>query len=338
LTILSRRPAWAEASRELSMIWRRVMLALSSANGLPPPVLDRAGRIARGLQAEVEMFLSLYEPDIVQVLESPELIEERIAARVEEHHRRLERLADQLRDQGLKVRASVGWDYPVYEGVIRQVMRHRPDVLIVPALRTGEVTPRTLAYRDARLIEACPCPLLLLKTREVYSTGSVVAAIDPLHAHETPAMLDEAIIGAARTVAHALADAPVHVYHAVIPLPQFAGAGVPGTLPPSAQQAARLATAQTRIREMAFRHGIGEENVRVEFGEVEMSLPAFAREQRAQVVAMGAVSRSFRERALFGHTAEKVLDALECDVLVVKPEGFRTPVTAERAPAVPRPT
>jgi universal stress protein E len=206
--------AWRRGSMML-MFWRQVMLALPSADVVPALVLDRVGRIARGLQAQVELFLSLYEPDIVQPLESRELLEGRIAARVEEEHRRLERFADQLRDQGLKVRVSVRWDYPMFEGVIRQVLRHRPELLIVPAIRTSDVTPRTLVYREARLIEACPCPLLLLKTPEVYSTGSVVAAVDPLHAYEMPQELDEAIIGAARTVAYALADVPVHIYHAV---------------------------------------------------------------------------------------------------------------------------
>jgi universal stress protein E len=320
------------------MIWRRVMLALSSADVVPAPVLDRAGRIARGLRAEIEMFLSLYEPDVAQAVDSRELLEERIAARVEEQHRRLERLADQLRDQGLKVRTSVRWDYPVYEGVIRQVLRHHPDMLIVCAIPTSEMTPRTLAYREARLIEACPCPLLLLKTREVYPTGGVIAAVDPLHSHETPQELDEAIISAARTAADALADAPVHIYHAVTPSLQFGAVEIPGESPLSARQAARLADAQTRLRELAFRHGIRAENAHVEFGHVETSLPAFAREQRAQLVVMGAVSRSFPERALFGHTADKVLDALACDVLVVKPERFRSPVSEEHAPAAPRPT
>jgi universal stress protein E len=320
------------------MIWRHVMLALSSADVVPVPVLDRAGRIARGLHAEIEMFLCLYEPDILQMLETRELIEERIAARVDEQHRRLERAADQLRDQGLKVRVSVRWDYPVYEGVIRQVLRHRPDVLIAPAIRMSEVTPRTLAYRDARLIETCPCPLLLLKTREVYPTGSVVAAVDPLHAYATPQELDERIVNAATTIANALADAPVHIYHAVTPSLQPGAAEDLSAPRPSAQRLGRLAAAQTRIREMASRHGIRDENVRVEFGQVETSLPAYARERRAQVVVTGALSRSFPERSLFGHTAEKVLDALECDVLVVKAEGFRSPVSAEHAPAVPRPT
>jgi universal stress protein E len=306
------------------------MLSPWDADFVPASVLDRAGRIARGLQAEIELFLSLYEPDLVQAIESRGLIEERIAARVDEQQRQLERVADQLRQQGIRVRPSVRWDYPAYEGVIRQVLRHHPDMLITPAVRTGDVTPRALSYRDARLIEACPCPLLLLKTPEVYSTGSIVAAVDPLHAFETPPMLDESIISAAKTIASALADAPVHVYHAVSP--------PPGMSPPATQQAARLTAAHERMREMALRHDIPGECVHVEFGRLETSLPGFVRGRRAQVVVTGAVSRSFPERALVGHTAEKVLDALQCDVLVVKPDGFRSPVSAEHAPAVPRPT
>lgn len=51
------------------MFWRYVMLAPQSADIVPAPMLDRAGRIARGLQANVEMFLSLYQPDNVQPLD-----------------------------------------------------------------------------------------------------------------------------------------------------------------------------------------------------------------------------------------------------------------------------
>jgi len=43
-------------------------------------------------------------------------------------------------------------------------------------------------------------------------------------------------------------------------------------------------------------------------------------------VVMGAVSRSAVARLFIGHTAERVIDELECDVLVVKPRRFRTRV------------
>jgi universal stress protein E len=38
------------------------------------------------------------------------------------------------------------------------------------------------------------------------------------------------------------------------------------------------------------------------------------------------VARSGLQRVFVGHTAERVLDALDCDVLVVKPPGFHTPL------------
>jgi universal stress protein E len=316
------------------MIWRHLMLAVPDVDFVPEHALDRVGRIARGLGAQIELFNSVYEPEIARTPATREQLEGHISERVGERHRRLERHGDTLRDQGLKVRASVRWDYPFDEAVVRQVLRHRPDLLILPASHAGAATPRVPVYREARLIETCPCPLLLLRTANVYSTGSVVAAVDPLHAFEIPAELDEAIIGAAKTVAYALGDADVRVFHAVSALPAAAGAARAGRPPVSAQQEARLAVAEARVREIAFRHSTAGDDVRVELGAVETLLPSFAREVRAQIVVMGAVSRSYPERAYFGHTAEKVLGALACDVLVIRPRGFRSPVSAEPAPAV----
>ncbi len=307
------------------MIWRRVMLAVPSVDSVPTNVLDRAGRIARGLQAEVELFHCVYEPDLVQPKLHGQPVDTVIATEVEDRHRRLERLADELREQGLKVRSSVRWDFPMYEGIVRQALRHKSDLLIVPAVRTSGLAQRTLTYREARLIESCPCPLLLLKAPLVYSEGSVVAAVDPRHAHGKPEDLDEVIIGAAGTVSRALADMPVHLYHAV------AMSG------PPAEQSSQRSAVEAHVREMGSRHDIPGARVRVESGAVEKTLPVYAREVRADVIVMGAVSRTFPERALFGHTAEKILDEVGCDVLVVKPRGFQCPVSPEASPAAPRP-
>ena len=41
---------------------------------------------------------------------------------------------------------------------------------------------------------------------------------------------------------------------------------------------------------------------------------------------MGAVSRSGLKRVFIGNTAEKILDELPCDVLVVKPARFQNRV------------
>ena len=102
------------------MTWRRIMLAVPNVDYVATHIVDRVGRIARGLQAELDLFSSLYEPDRVR----PERQDESttvIADLLEDSHRRLERIADMFREQSVTVRCSVRWDYPVYEAIVRQV-------------------------------------------------------------------------------------------------------------------------------------------------------------------------------------------------------------------------
>ena len=47
-----------------------------------------------------------------------------------------------------------------------------------------------------------------------------------------------------------------------------------------------------------------------------------AAETGSAIVVMGALARSGLRRLLIGNTAERVLDHLSCDLLVIKPSGF----------------
>ena len=61
-------------------------------------------------------------------------------------------------------------------------------------------------------------------------------------------------------------------------------------------------------------------------GDPVRELPVLARSLGAALTVMGAVSRSGLKSLFIGHTAERVLDRMSSDVLVVKPHGFRTKV------------
>ena len=56
------------------------------------------------------------------------------------------------------------------------------------------------------------------------------------------------------------------------------------------------------------------------------AIPEVARQTHCAMVVMGAVSRSGLKSIFIGNTAERVLDRLQCDLLVVKPLGFETRV------------
>ena len=71
----------------------------------------------------------------------------------------------------------------------------------------------------------------------------------------------------------------------------------------------------------AFRAGAGVPRTRAHLidGNPALEIPRLAGKLRASIVVMGALSRSGLERVFIGNTAERVLNGLPCDVLVVKP-------------------
>jgi universal stress protein E len=61
-------------------------------------------------------------------------------------------------------------------------------------------------------------------------------------------------------------------------------------------------------------------------GSPREAIPDAAKSEKASIVVMGAISRSGFKRLVIGNTAEAVLDALPCDILVIKPSRFQTKV------------
>jgi universal stress protein E len=76
-------------------------------------------------------------------------------------------------------------------------------------------------------------------------------------------------------------------------------------------------------------------------GNPSEQIPRLAKKLGADIVVMGALSRSGLGRIFIGNTAERVLGALNCDVLVVKPADFVAKLAAQprgmriQAPATP---
>ena len=69
-------------------------------------------------------------------------------------------------------------------------------------------------------------------------------------------------------------------------------------------------------------YGVTDEHLHVDPAAPIEYLPRIAADCAADIVVMGAISRSGLKRALIGSTAERVLESMPCDVLVVKPTDF----------------
>ncbi|HUI62089.1 MAG TPA: universal stress protein [Steroidobacteraceae bacterium] len=309
---------------------RQIMFAVRSPGRVGAMELAKVAQLASGLDAEVDLFHCMFDRDIARPERvSSEGVEEDIKELADRRRRRLEYTAERLRAQGVRVCTSVRWDYPVYAGIVRQVLRLKPILLVAQSSRRGRAARLVLTQTDYKLIETCPCPVLFIKNGQPYGDTVILAAVDPARAHGKPAALDDAILDAAEAIRSALKGS-LRVFHAGPPWDGARAMRDLGTLPEGVQDdvhGAYSRSIETPVLELARRHKIPGHLVEVLEGDTAELLPGVAWNESAQIVALGAVSRSRLGRALIGHTAERLLDALVCDVLVVKPPAFETPVS-----------
>ena len=314
---------------------RRILVALAQPVAASEPALAKAAQLAQLCGAELELFHCLYDPYVFrrQAFHTRGFDRD-IELLVRQTRERLEKRAQALRTEGLRVRTSVHWDYPPYEGIIRQAMRHEVDLVIVSSRRRRRAARLFLEFTDWQLIRLCPVPLLLIKTPQPWKGPTVLAAVDPFHAHAAPAALDDAILQTGRFLSRTLRGR-LYVVHAHVPALSVIAAPMPEPMVVPAP-AAEIREEARRVRKavitLASRHGVAARRAHVVTGDPVALLPRIARRSRARIVVMGAVSRSGMKRLFIGDTAQRVLDDLDCDICVVKAPDFRTPVPARNAP------
>jgi universal stress protein E len=306
---------------------KRILVAIADCEGKNTAALDKAVALARPGGATVTLFHSLYNPEIAgEGLLGPDMLERDIEAAVCARKELLGRLARSLERDGIRARVRVRWDYPVHESIVREVLREKSDLVVAESHRHTRLARAVLSNTDWQLIRLCPSPVLFVKTARPYDRARILAAVDPMHAHAKPAALDADILAMADALAKAF-NGRLHAAHVY----QFATPFTSGVLMEPVPLPVNVTERQLeRIRAEfdtlvgKYRLPAGRRHLRA--GSAALELVAIADRIGAGVVVMGAISRSGLKRLFVGHTAERVIDRLPCDVLVLKPTGFRTPV------------
>lgn len=306
---------------------QRILVAIRSLQHAPKSELHKAAVLAKTSGASVELFHVIDEPDPSRSYPETatlEAVKKQRAALAAKSEARLQRFADDPTLRGIELTCTAVWDHPPCDAIVRRALATHAD-LVIAATRGHRFGARfVLRNTDWELIRYCPVPLLLVKSRRPYHKPIVLAAVDPFHAHAKPADLDARLLGAADQFAQLL-NGTTHVFHAYMPLLTVdtvpLAAAPPVMLPPAVEEAhgKQVTRAVNRLAESA---GIPRSRRHIHMGEVVEELCAVTRRTHPALVVMGAVSRSVLARLLIGNTAERVLDKLSCDVLIVKPKSF----------------
>jgi universal stress protein E len=243
----------------------------------------------------------------------------------------LEPLAEPIRRQGVDVCLETGTGDPLHEVLLERIRRGSADLIVKDTHHHPLIKRTFITNTDWHLIRACPVPLLLTKSKAWPVTPVVAAAIDPGHAYDRTQALDEQIMTSAHFLATRL-GARLHVLNAFLPLALTAdtasGLASIGSAIAMRADSEALMTRQAEIQRCVASYAVNTSDMHVQMGVPSEVLPAVARELSADILAMGAVSRSGLQRLFIGSTAEQVLESLPCDVLVIRSPDFAAALPA----------
>ncbi|MGU9815469.1 universal stress protein [Pseudomonas sp. LF135] len=230
-----------------------------------------------------------------------------------EHSALLSLLKSGLHEDGYSVTTEQAWNESLHETIIDVQQAEGCGLVIKQHFADSPLKKALLTPADWKLLRYCPTPVLLVKTSTPWADKVVLAAIDVGNNDSEHQALHNTIIDHGFEIA-SLAKAQLHVISAH-PSPMLSASD------PTFQL---KETIEARYREQCktfqAEFDVDDARLHIEEGPADVLIPHAAHKWQAAVTIIGTVARTGISGALIGNTAEVVLDEVESDVLVLKPQ------------------
>lgn len=300
---------------------KRILIAVKPATRGLPLAISHARLLAEGFAAEIALLRCVSEFRLASGLAAadPAAVQAMQTAWLEREREELETLAEPIRESGAAVTTRVSVHSPVYEGILEEAAAWGADLVVVGVHEPKPVPHTRLTEIDWQLMRLCPCPLLLVASPEARSYVTVLAAIDPLHGHAEPSGLDEAVMAATEEFTRAF-KARLCVAN-VYPRPDEYDIVSSVEVEPGVFYGTENIEAihLKAVEALLGKRRAKDVDIILRSGKPARELTELASEQKADVIVLGSLKRSRLEAAFLGSTAEAIVAAAPCDILLVKP-------------------
>lgn len=291
------------------------------------PALERAINIAKKeKEAKITLFLCCY--DLSYEMTSLSSSDERQAMRsivVKENQEWLEALASPYKEQGFNIDNRVIWHNRPFQAAIIEVLKDQYDLVIKSTHPHPKLSAILFTPTDWNLLRKCPAPVLLVKHHQWPEHGNILCAIDCKSIQdEDHHQLNQQILAEAKAMAEML-NANIHLVNAYPSPPMNIMLELPEFDPIHYEDGLKQFHQKT-LNDYARTYKIPEQQLHLRQGLPEDVISDVANEIDAELVILGTVGRSGLSATLLGHTAEQVIDNLNCDLLALKPQGFISPI------------
>lgn len=301
---------------------RQLLVVIDPTTEGRQPALERAVWVAKKHNAALELFICDYNSQLDGGLFFSGAAQEKARASLLVNRKQwLESMAEPLRAQGLTVTCEVRWGKPISKGILQRVDELNPDIVFREGHSHSVFQRMFMSNISWQLIRQCSVPLWLVRADHDWQGKNICTAIDPAHNMDVKAQLDHQMIRISQAFeqSYGMTTQFVHTFAPISRSMLF--------------DKELVATYDEHVDRNARHHQACFDQIMDEFkvakdqrhllkGFAEDVIPTFVKDQKTDLLIMGAVSRSNFEARLIGYTAERILESTDCDLLVAraKPE------------------
>lgn len=238
-----------------------------------------------------------------------------VCAKTNGHSDALHTVQERLTQEGYEVSAEQAWHDNSCKTILAVQQAEGCALVIKQHWQDSPLKKSLLTPEDWQLLRHSTSPVLMAKSTANWAGGTILTAIDAGNDDIEHRLLQVGILSHGHDLA-TRANADLHMMSAH-PYPMLS---------------ARDPIFQLKEGIQAFYHRqcktyqdefeINDEHLHIEEGPADVLIPWVAHQLGAALTILGSVARSGWAGALIGNTAETVLDALESDVLVLKPNDI----------------
>lgn len=264
----------------------RVFLVIDPTR-LVQPGFEKAEWVAARNDAELYLYCCIWDPDLDRE-------DEETKRAIEETRRWIERIAASSREKGIKITVEVDWDADWRERIGEVARECEADLIVKTVNRHSRVRRQLMRTSDWTLLRNASCPTLLVDPRRPPNPRTLLAAVKLRPGDDTHTVLNEKVIGMAHRIADIL-DAELHA------VTVYKGQDV-----------------YFDRQKFADSCGLPRNRVHSTDGTPHHGIAEVAEQVQADVLIVGCAANQAPERGvIIGDTAQRVIDEVDTDVIVV---------------------
>ena len=253
-------------------------------------------------------------------------------AGIEERRKRLARLKPAVAAEGVREASFIVSAGIPFLNIIQQVLRADHDLVIASAHAESTLRNAYFGSTATHLMRKCPCPVWVVKPGQSAEYERILACIDPQPMASDASRMDRTILDLATSLAVAnFAD--LHIVHAweVTGKDRDTLASELHDDSRAAILAEHEAVHRERVQALlsAYPLAMIDHHLHLPRDTPHEAIISLVDRHRIDLIVMGTVSRTGLPGLIIGNAAEKILSAVQCSVMTIKPEAFNSPVVLE---------